>query len=659
MPVSIAGAVKNSRRMNAYTPIVEAVVNSIDAIDYTKRKDGLITIRLYRDIKSELPMSEDETPSIASIDITDNGIGFNAANRKSFDTLYSQYKSSNGGKGYGRITFLKFFKNVKCQSLFFEDNKYFQRNFDFLINTDDELITGENVIENINSTDTKTTISLNNLLKEHKNKLNKTIDTIARKLVEKLLIYFIDEGYRCPKIVLIDESTDEEIVLNDYINKSKSIISVGTKEFTIDNEEHPLTFNVKVFKIYYSDSQSTVSLCAHNREVTQTQLHKYIPEFQGNFVDTQDTETKKNYSIKSYVLGKYLDENVTQERDAFEFPRVQDLYVKVAQEQIEKRAVDITKECFNDEITTRQQSKRKKIEEYVNKEAPWHKVLLQELNFENIPYTLTDEAIEVEFQRVKYHKEQSTKKEVKKILEDTEGFSEKLEEIVSKVTQFGVNDLSRYVASRKVVIALFEKSLQIKSADKYELEKDIHNIIFPTRKDSNDTPYDDHNLWLLDERLNFHEYLASDETIKPKGDRPDIVIFGNKIVVREGETPSNPIIIFEFKRPQRDDYTENDDPIKQICRYVEQIRGGQYKNYKGRNIQANAQTPAYGFIVCDITPKIISFCKDNSLNKNPDGEGYLGFHPGYNIYFEVISFNKMLRDATQRNKIFFKKLGIE
>ena len=31
---------------------------------------------------------------------------------------------------------------------------------------------------------------------------------------------------------------------------------------------------------------------------------------------------------------------------------------------------------------------------------------------------------------------------------------------------------------------------------------------------------------------------------------------------------------------------------------------------------------------------------------------------GYNVYYEVIDYNKMLRDATKRNRIFFDKLNL-
>ena len=42
----------------------------------------------------------------------------------------------------------------------------------------------------------------------------------------------------------------------------------------------------------------------------------------------------------------------------------------------------------------------------------------------------------------------------------------------------------------------------------------------------------------------------------------------------------------------------------------------------------------------------------------PDNQGYYGFHRGYGVYYEVMDYDKLLRDAQKRNKIFFDKLNV-
>lgn len=177
------------------------------------------------------------------------------------------------------------------------------------------------------------------------------------------------------------------------------------------------------------------------------------------------------------------------------------------------------------------------------------------------------------------------------------------------------------------------------------------------KKDSDNLPYERHNLWILDERLSFNEYISSDKPLNTNDERPDLLIFDRPIAVREDNEPSNPITIFEFKRPQREDYND-EDPIKQILGYVEKIRKGDYKNITGREIKANQFTPARVFLVCDLTDKIREICKLYSLTSSPDSEGYYGFQLNYNAYIEVMSFDKMIKDADLRNRIFFTKLNL-
>jgi hypothetical protein len=180
------------------------------------------------------------------------------------------------------------------------------------------------------------------------------------------------------------------------------------------------------------------------------------------------------------------------------------------------------------------------------------------------------------------------------------------------------------------------------------------------RTTSDDIDYEQHNLWMIDERLSFHSYAASDLPLEKNGDRPDILVLDHPILVRdETDNPSTPITVVEFKRPYREDYKDDKyDPLRQISRYVDQIRGGKAKHKDGTYLSANENTPAQGYVVCDLTDKIEQFCRDAGLIKDPDEEGYHGFHPNWKIYFEVMSFKKLHRNADLRNKILFKKLGL-
>src|SRR5574344_1676580 len=110
--INILGIVKNIKsKSNVYTPIVEAVVNSIEAIG--NKPNGKIEIIVYRENVLEF---DNTKPYIKNGEIIDNGIGFTQENTESFDTYLSETKLETGGKGFGRFMYLKYFNDAIVQS---------------------------------------------------------------------------------------------------------------------------------------------------------------------------------------------------------------------------------------------------------------------------------------------------------------------------------------------------------------------------------------------------------------------------------------------------------------------------------------------------------------------------------------------------------------
>jgi hypothetical protein len=63
----------------------------------------------------------EKKPPIIALRITDNGVGFIAANWDSFNLAHSSYEYVKGGKGIGRITWLRAFKSVHIDSIYRND----------------------------------------------------------------------------------------------------------------------------------------------------------------------------------------------------------------------------------------------------------------------------------------------------------------------------------------------------------------------------------------------------------------------------------------------------------------------------------------------------------------------------------------------------------
>src|SRR6188768_1931699 len=202
-----------------------------------------------------------------------------------------------------------------------KDNKYYSRKFRF--GRKYEIIVDE-TNEPLTSPKQQTIIYLNNLYSDKH--LDKELETIARKLLERLLIFFINEKFTCPKIILKESDNSKQIILNDYLQADSEIQLLHTEIFELENSQTKKIekFTAKIFKIYFSKSESKIILTAHNREVTESALHLFVPEFEDEFFDefSKGGKTvKKNYVVKTYVLGDYLDSNVSVERESFNFSK--------------------------------------------------------------------------------------------------------------------------------------------------------------------------------------------------------------------------------------------------------------------------------------------------------------------------------------------------
>jgi hypothetical protein len=161
----------------------------------------------------------------------------------------------------------------------------------------------------------------------------------------------------------------------------------------------------------------------------------------------------------------------------------------------------------------------------------------------------------------------------------------------------GTAKLARHIVHRKATLDFLKASLQVTSSGKYQLESAVHCLIFPLKKTSDDVHTDQMNLWILDEKLAYHYYLASDLPLRPSKDRPDILIFNAPSAFVNDLPPFQSIVLIEFKRPLRNDYTDDENPIAQTYRYVTLIKSGNALDRAGRPIVVKPDTPFYAYVI--------------------------------------------------------------
>jgi len=255
-----------------------------------------------------------------------------------------------------------------------------------------------------------------------------------------------------------------------------------------------------------------------------------------------------------------------------------------------------------------------------------------------------------------------------------ENYKERYSEFLTNFNEIGQSDLARYVVHRRAVIDLLDRLIELNEEDKFENEDIVHSLFFPIRETGKTVTTDKQNLWLLDERLTYNKLLASDKLFKQVEElnsdslkRMDLVVrkeevFENATLYSEDQYPFESFTIVEFKKPERDNYKQGsykDDPIKQVRTYVEEIVNGNEK-VKGKRIEANNKTPFYCYVVADITPTLQTILDYESIDPTPDGLGYFRFYETKTsrAYIEVLPFQKIIKDAKQRNKILFDQLKL-
>lgn len=177
------------------------------------------------------------------------------------------------------------------------------------------------------------------------------------------------------------------------------------------------------------------------------------------------------------------------------------------------------------------------------------------------------------------------------------------------------------------------------------------------------------NLWLIDEKLSFHYYLASNLQFSQQstvvsvcdgsGKKPDIIIYNNPSALVSEEQPFSSVTILEFKRPLRDNYTDEENPILQVYEYAQKLQSGKSLDRHGRPIQWRPGTPIYAYVLCDISTTLLAQIQDrDELKAMPDGQGFVGYHSKFGVWIEIIPFDKLVADAEKRNASLFDQLNI-
>lgn len=645
----------------AMMPLFEAISNSIDAIE--EHGDGFLNHSIRIQLVATYDLAHqggDETLVLDGFDIYDDGVGFNDENLASFKEAHTLSKVKVGGKGVGRFTFLKVFSSVHIRSVFLRRNETLLREFDFSIV--DEL-KGADVVTPVKET-YGTTVSMRGMDRKFKGGWPHDPAIIAERILAHFLIRFAARS--CPSITLLSPG-HAPIDLHKLF---ETTVLTHIEEKFFDVLGH--TFALQAYRHKDGRSRHDLHLCANGREVTTGKLRDLLPELPEKLLSTD----QEPYTLIVLVTGEYLDEHANQERTRISFQSEDELEIDetlVSRQSLNRGITDTLRPLLANDLQSTNEEKRSQIEKFVE-QAPEYRALTHPryrvLIEQRIQPGLTAEKLDEALLHVKRDVEDSVRKEVRHVAalfetETFEQYQERFQIVAEQANEIGKAQLAAYVAHRRTILDLVSQSLKrVRTDDKYPFERVLHKMIFPMGATSKDIFFEQQNLWVIDERLCYHTLLTSDKKLNSvqglkgtSGKEPDIFAFfyDTPIGVAESDNlPSGGVIIIEFKRPGRDDYDK--DPADQIIQRFREISDGNVNDIEGRQINS-ANLRYTGYLIADLKPSLHKQVFGR-YHRTADNEGYFFNLAAGNGCIEIISYDKLVKDAGRRNRILFDKLGL-
>ncbi len=683
----VPGKIRNLKihPSNGIRALYEAFVNSIQAIEEKHEKSKLenpeIKITLIRDENILFEFNDISDYAVSDVIIYDNGIGFNDINYNSFKTSESVYKQKRGGKGVGRFFWLKVFEYVKIESCYYntDKNKFYYKEFEFRKSRQ-----GIHLLKNESKEKkqiTYTKISLFGLREKYQKHFSRNYEQIADLIIQNHISYFIQES--CPSVKIINQTKEKSFTLK--LNKkfnSDYILKIDNDSFEIKNEKFKIEFlKIKSLK---NKPKHTIFYSAHKRSVAEQNIAGFIKDLKD--VNIEDNDFNEKLYISVIVTGNYLDEYVDDVRTNFSFPEGDEEETGssvVTMRQIKNKTKTLLKKYLENYLIEIKKDKISYIKKLVNKKFYGYRSLLKHTDYlDDIDITSGDEKkIEISLHKAKNKLITDIKEKTNEIIDfdsvadpdKQEEYKKKFKEIIREVNDVGQLSLVDYVIHRKIILKLFEKALGTESNDNYEKESVLHNLIVPMKITSEDIEFEQNNLWLVDEKLVYHDYLASDkplnnEYFKKGSNRPDVIIANDLlsdnplVYVEKDKDIHDTIVILEFKKPMTKNIYK-DDPTEQLLKYVIQIEDeNAYKATKeGRLLKTSSNCIYYCYLICDFPKNMAkNLIKFKNFHSTPDKELLYKFPTGSSvkIFYQIITYDKILKDANARNNFFFEKLGL-
>lgn len=639
----------------ALQPLFEATSNAIHSTQ-ERWKD-----KVSKNGEVSLVISSKKTATLFEAMIEDNGRGLTQTNFDAFLTTDTDNKIAIGGKGVGRLLWLAAFPEIKVRSWSKKPKgggKLITREFDFVLDENDQI---QNYAESeIDDKETGVRITFSGL---RKNGYAEKFPKRSPNFLQHFASHFLPTlfGSRCPQISVEigDEVHEFPKYLEDIIFRSEKDVELDSKKFgklKIDliEGDKSLSSDLK--------GKNFIHFVAHDRTVLSQPIDGKLGL--KAFGDDNDRV------FHGILRGDYLDDNVNQERTAFNFPdsEIEELVSDVCFDVIER---------FLIEPLTAHRAEQRKILSGVASTYPSVAFGNPEELQNWVPSgELAADALYAHLARERFRRDAKQAEKIRDALKklkqgrvNKEEFFQKLEEASEAIEDAERRSLADYVVRRKVILEFIEILVEKVRHDggdaAFQREDVLHSFLCPVRSatvGSGIKASTSHDLWIIDERLTFAKYFISDVEFSKiaqdleSDERADLVVFDYAHALRN-DADSNRVLLVEFKRPGRKSYADSENPVYQVENYVRRLKSGKLEDSRGRKIDIPDNAIFYCFIVADIVGKLDEWT--HFWSRTLDGRGR--FHQpgnGFNGSIELIGWDALIKDANDRNQAFFDRAGI-
>jgi hypothetical protein len=322
---------------SALMPLFEAVSNSLHALQDRfgddVAKQGEIEIIVHRHV------SGISAGHVSGFTVRDNGIGLTKENYDSFLMPDTQYKLSRGGKGVGRLGWLKVFGDIHVDSHYLDNGAIARRAFKFVLASEDQIrLNDSSAVES----QPGTVVVLN----EYDGLYGPKCPTRWQTIVERLIGHFLPVFAAGSAPSIRYDDGEEYLELRDYF-KEQIVTQVKTPVPITMPDGQSVTLTLRHIKAKKSIRAERTKwhwlfLTANDRAVEEASLDETLG------LKALDGE----YVYFGCASGEFLNEHVNQERNSFTFDPDENTVIR-------RSLARAAREFLKDDIQTVLEAKKK------------------------------------------------------------------------------------------------------------------------------------------------------------------------------------------------------------------------------------------------------------------------------------------------------------